>query len=112
LIAEEKEFDRKFCRRYYRENLRFGFGEEERAGLREFHKRCLQQRLLPERTWRLEPVIRGFHSASYEALALASASSEVICKLALPSRSLEGFDRVRLRRGYGATLQPSPFAPL
>ena len=47
LIAEEKEFDRNFCRRYYRENLRFGFGEEERAGLREFHKRCLEQRLLP-----------------------------------------------------------------
>ena len=47
LIAEEKEFDRKFCRRYYRRNLRFGFGEEERAGLREFHKRCLEQRLLP-----------------------------------------------------------------
>ena len=48
LIAEEKEFDRKFCRRYYCENLRFGFGEKERAGLREFHKRCLEQRLLPE----------------------------------------------------------------
>jgi chorismate dehydratase len=48
LIAEEKEFDRKFCRRYYCENLRFGFGEEERAGLREFHKRCQEQRLLPQ----------------------------------------------------------------
>jgi chorismate dehydratase len=46
LIAEEKEFDRKFCRRYDRESLRFGFGEKERAGLREFHKRCLEQRLL------------------------------------------------------------------
>jgi chorismate dehydratase len=47
LIAEEKEFDHNFCRRYYCENLRFGFGEKERAGLREFHKRCLEQRLLP-----------------------------------------------------------------
>jgi chorismate dehydratase len=47
LIAEEKEFDHKFCRRYYCENLRFGFGEKERAGLREFHKHCLEQRLLP-----------------------------------------------------------------
>jgi chorismate dehydratase len=47
LIAEEKEFDHSFCRRYYRENLRFGFGQEEKAGLREFHKRCLEQRLLP-----------------------------------------------------------------
>jgi predicted solute-binding protein len=47
LIAEEKEFDRNFCRHYFRENLRFGFGEKENAGLREFHKRCLEQRLLP-----------------------------------------------------------------
>jgi predicted solute-binding protein len=47
LIAEEKEFDRDFCRRYYRENLRFGFGDKERAGLREFYKRCFEQHLLP-----------------------------------------------------------------
>ncbi|PYL24982.1 MAG: hypothetical protein DMF37_06195 [Verrucomicrobia bacterium] len=36
-----------FCRRYYRENLRFSFGEKEKAGLREFNKRCWEQRLLP-----------------------------------------------------------------
>ena len=30
LIVEEKEFDRDFCRRYYRENLRFSFGEKEK----------------------------------------------------------------------------------
>ena len=47
LIAEEKEFDRDFCRRYYRENLRFSFGEKEKAGLREFNRRCREQRLLP-----------------------------------------------------------------
>jgi predicted solute-binding protein len=48
LVAEEKEFDRDFCRRYYRENLRFSFGEREKAGLREFNRRCREQRLLPQ----------------------------------------------------------------
>ena len=48
LVAEEKEFDRDFCRRYYLENLRFSFGEEEKAGLREFKRRCREQRLLPQ----------------------------------------------------------------
>jgi chorismate dehydratase len=47
LIAEENEFDHDFCRRYYREYLRFSFGEKEKAGLREFNRRCLEQRLLP-----------------------------------------------------------------
>ena len=47
LIAEEKGFNQDFCRRYYRENVRFSFGETEKAGLREFNKRCWDQRLLP-----------------------------------------------------------------
>ena len=47
LIAEEKGFNHDFCRRYYRENVRFSFGETEKAGLREFNKRCWDQRLLP-----------------------------------------------------------------
>ena len=47
LVADEKEFDHDFCRRYYRENLRFSFGEEEKAGLAEFNRRCREQRLLP-----------------------------------------------------------------
>ena len=47
LIAEEKEFDRDFCQRYYRENLRFNFGEREKKGLRQFHKRCVELRLFP-----------------------------------------------------------------
>jgi predicted solute-binding protein len=47
LIAEENKFDRDFCRRYYREYLRFSFGEKEKAGLREFNRRCREQRLLP-----------------------------------------------------------------
>jgi chorismate dehydratase len=48
LVADEKEFDHDFCRRYYRENLRFNFGEKEKAGLAEFNRRCWEQRLLPQ----------------------------------------------------------------
>ena len=63
LIAEKEEFDRDFCRHYYRENLRFGFGEKEKAGLREFRRRCMELRLLlPERAevriWDLEFPLR------------------------------------------------------
>jgi chorismate dehydratase len=47
LVAEKKEFDHDFCRRYYRKNLRFSFGKEEKQGLTEFHKRCLNLQLLP-----------------------------------------------------------------
>jgi chorismate dehydratase len=63
LAAEEQEFDHDFCRRYYRENLRFSFGEKEKAGLREFHKRCSELRLLPQErsepgAWDLELPLR------------------------------------------------------
>jgi predicted solute-binding protein len=49
LVAEEKEFDRKFCARYYREYLRFNFGEEEKKGLKEFQRLCEKQGLLLRR---------------------------------------------------------------
>jgi chorismate dehydratase len=49
LIAEEKEFDPKFCDYYYRKHLRFNFGEPEKEGLRAFHKLCQDHRLLPKR---------------------------------------------------------------
>jgi chorismate dehydratase len=49
LIAEEKEFDSNFSRRYCREHLRFGFGEEEKKGLRTFGKLCVKQGLLSAR---------------------------------------------------------------
>ena len=45
--GNRKEINREFLRRYYRENLRFSFGAKEKAGLREFNKRCREQRLLP-----------------------------------------------------------------
>ncbi len=49
LIADEKEFDRNFCDRYYREHLRFSFGEHEKEGLRAFHQLCQKHDLLPKR---------------------------------------------------------------
>ena len=49
LIAKETEFDRAFCDRYYRENLRFNFGEPEKQGLRKFSELCQKHELLPKR---------------------------------------------------------------
>ena len=49
LIAREKEFDPAFCDRYYREHLRFSFGEPEKDGLRAFHQLCQRHELLPKR---------------------------------------------------------------
>ena len=59
LIRAEEDFDHDFCCRYYRENLRFSFGEKEREGLSEFYKRCVKLHLLPHpdlgfRAWDLE----------------------------------------------------------
>ena len=48
LIAEEKDFDREFCARYYGKHLRFIFGEKEKEGLRKFQKLCQKQELLPK----------------------------------------------------------------
>jgi chorismate dehydratase len=47
LIADEKQFDREFCNRYYGGNLRFSFGRREKEGVREFHRRCVELGLLP-----------------------------------------------------------------
>ena len=49
LIADQKEFDRSFCDRYYREHLRFSFGEREKEGLRVFDQLCQKHDLLPKR---------------------------------------------------------------
>ena len=56
LVAEEKEFDREFCRRYYREHLRFGFGEKEKEGLQAFASLCAKHRLLPTRNFTFDVV--------------------------------------------------------
>jgi chorismate dehydratase len=49
LIAEEKDFDPKFCARYYGKHLRFNFGEKEKKGLKRFQKLCQKHELLPKR---------------------------------------------------------------
>ena len=49
IIASQNEFPAEFCRRYYREHLRFNFGEEEKQGLRDFAELCQKYDLLPKR---------------------------------------------------------------
>lgn len=49
LIGSQNEFSPEFCRRYYREQLRFSFGEEEKQGLRDFADLCQKHDLLPKR---------------------------------------------------------------
>lgn len=48
LIDQEPELDREFCSRYYRQNLRFHFGENEKKGLRAFRRLCEKHGLLPK----------------------------------------------------------------
>jgi len=49
LIAGEGEFDSQFCARYYREHLRFNFGEKEKQGLRTFADLCAKHGVLEKR---------------------------------------------------------------
>ena len=49
LIADQTELDPDFCDRYYREHLRFNFGECEKQGLRAFQQLCAKHDLLPKR---------------------------------------------------------------
>src|SRR6267378_2470496 len=45
LALSQTEVSPTFCRKYYREHLFFDFGEHEKAGLREFHRRCLLNKI-------------------------------------------------------------------
>ena len=45
----QTRLNRQFLSRYYRENLRFSFGEKEKEGLRIFANLCIKHRLLPKR---------------------------------------------------------------
>jgi chorismate dehydratase len=49
LIAKEKDFEQHFCNRYYRDHLRFSFGEKEKEGLHTFQALCQKHGLLPKR---------------------------------------------------------------
>jgi len=48
LIADEKDFNYEFCSHYYREHLRFNFGEKEKRGLWTFADLCAKHGLLEE----------------------------------------------------------------
>jgi len=48
LIGAEKEFDHQFLSRYYREHLRFSFGEQEKDGLQTFATLCARYHLRPK----------------------------------------------------------------
>ena len=48
IIAVQSESERAFCEFYYRECLRFGFGEREKAGFKKFGELCAKQKLIPE----------------------------------------------------------------
>jgi chorismate dehydratase len=56
LIAHEKEFDYAFCDRYYRQHLRFSFGDAEKGGLLAFAELCQKHELLPKRDLVLDVV--------------------------------------------------------
>ena len=45
LALSQSEVSPAFCRKYYRGHLFFDFGEGEKAGLREFHRRCLLNKI-------------------------------------------------------------------
>ena len=45
LALSQSEVSPTFCRKYYRKHLFFNFGEREKAGLREFHRRCLLNKI-------------------------------------------------------------------
>ena len=48
IIALQPESERAFCEFYYRECLRFDFGEREKAGFKKFGELCAKQKLIPE----------------------------------------------------------------
>jgi hypothetical protein len=56
LIAAEEATDQDFCRFYYRDCLRFGFGEKEKEGLRLFQNLCEKHKILPHASYELRMV--------------------------------------------------------
>ena len=48
LFAAEEKFDPEFCARYFRDYLRYGFGEKEKEGLWMFQCLCSKHGLLPQ----------------------------------------------------------------
>jgi len=55
--GQRKELNREFLVRYYRKYLRFGFGEEEKEGLKTFAKLCAKHGLLEKCDLGFDPVV-------------------------------------------------------
>jgi len=56
IIAAQSEGDRAFCEFYYRDCLRFSFGEQEKNGFKKFGELCAKQKLLPQKPVELRVV--------------------------------------------------------
>jgi predicted solute-binding protein len=50
LAAPEQEFPPAFCTHYWREHLKFGFGDREKAGLLTFRSLCEKHGILPRKS--------------------------------------------------------------
>jgi predicted solute-binding protein len=48
VISAQPAAEQEFCESYYRECLRFTFGDAEKKGLRKFGQLCTEQKLLPQ----------------------------------------------------------------
>src|SRR4029077_7237421 len=59
LALSQSEVSPTFCRKYYRKHLFFNFGEREKAGLREFHRRCLLNKIDVAPDLRLNLVLKA-----------------------------------------------------
>jgi predicted solute-binding protein len=46
IIAAQPESERAFCEFYYRQCLRFDFGEPEKRGFKKFGELCAKQKLI------------------------------------------------------------------
>jgi chorismate dehydratase len=45
IVSTQSDVSPEFCRKYYQEQLFFDFGEREKAGLREFYRHCLLNKI-------------------------------------------------------------------
>jgi len=55
-LGPRKRLSRQFLSRYYRDRLRFSFGDNEKKGLRAFANLCVRHHLLPEGKYTLRVV--------------------------------------------------------
>ena len=74
--GQRSQLDRKFFFRYYREHLRFSFGEEEKEGLRTFAKLCANHGLLEKCDLGFDPVVT--HETNIQGVPLAASPRQLL----------------------------------